>query len=189
MLSKILDKISNELNLEDFTRLNLVKRSVPAKELLVDPNKNFRSIYFIEKGVIRKFYISNSGKEHTTTFCFEGGFASPVIDIYLNRNPSFYIEALTDVIIHEFSYDEFKSILNELGLVDKVLSKLFVSLCIEMEEREKMLLTLDAIEKVKWFYSNMPNTVEDIPKNIISTYLDMDPSTFSRALKKLEKWP
>ena len=88
----------------------LVIDELPKKELLLRQGQRSDRVYFIKSGLVRSFYIDDTGAERTGWFMKERDvITSP--RSFFNREPSNeYIETLEPTIVGSISYDEWESL-------------------------------------------------------------------------------
>jgi CRP/FNR family transcriptional regulator, anaerobic regulatory protein len=70
-------------------------------------------IYYIEKGLARVYYFTESGKEITQWFFAENNFLTAVDSFYHHKPTSVYCELLEDSVIYSIKYSEMEAMLDE----------------------------------------------------------------------------
>ncbi len=95
----------------------LVRKELPKGDFLFRQGEICQEIYFVEKGLLRNFYYSNSGKEVTAWFFAENSFLT-AIDSFFYQNPTRdNCEALEDTVVYAFSSSDLEGLLkNRAGL-------------------------------------------------------------------------
>ncbi len=89
--------------LQEYLLSNLKTKSIPKKDYLLKAKQICKNIYFIEKGLVRCFYVEEE-KEVCSWFIKEGDIIISVESFY-SQTPSYEsIQALEDCIIHYILY-------------------------------------------------------------------------------------
>jgi CRP-like cAMP-binding protein len=183
----ILDQIAQKLELPAKTlkgaSLNVGHLQLQKGHYFVQEGEKTDQVGFLVEGLMRKFYPVSSGKDITLNLIFPGGFVAPYSD-QLRDLPSFLsIQALEKCHVAVLSF----AALMALSLKDPEWSlarmKVAESLFLEKEERESSLLSLSAKERLVGFINRHPDKWKSIPKQVIASYLGINPSTLSRVYK------
>lgn len=159
-----------------FEALNLESRS-----MLLSEGQVAGFIGFIVKGIIRSYEYSDTGNDTTKFFFRENQFITN-LDSYANAVPSkFYIETVTCctlLIIKKedtLRFSEWPEIFN--NLVQKTL--------VQKIKTQQTLRNSDAKEKYKNFLHDNGDIVNQVPLQLIASYLGITPQSLSRIRRKL----
>ena len=127
-------------------------------------------VYHVRSGLLRSYYIDNSGKEHIFMFAPERWTIAD------NRGPErpaeLYIDAIEDSVLEVFD----KIIKEEEKNIGKFITRLTV-----LQTRVIMLLSTSAIDRYNHFLSTYPDIVQRVPQRMIASYLGVNPETLSAA--------
>lgn len=164
----------------------LSERTFEKKDYLVRAGDVVDNFYFINTGLVRFFYCTESGKEFNKHFAMENGFAGSFHSLTLQEPCSFFIQALerTETIILP------NRLLNELYdrhvCWERFGRKMAEHLVIIKEAREKELL-LDPLEiRYRRFLKEFPGLVDRIPQYHIASYLGVTDVALSRIRQKIK---
>lgn len=142
---------------------------------------------FLEKGVLRVFYLSND-KEHTSYFNVEN--RNPFVAAFtsfIQQEPSHEgIVALEDCTIHTLPYSilqELYSTFPDMERLGRILAEQNYLLAIE---RIQELQHQQADYKYNKFLHLYPGLINRIPHHYISSYLGVTPESLSRVRKKTQ---
>jgi len=163
--------------LEPFLQVKKVKK----KELLLMDGNTCKNIYFIQKGAIKQYYLSE-GKEFIQNFFFEGKMASHFNSFLSQTTSDCYLEALEDCHVLVLSYHNFQKICVKHPEFNENLA---VSMAKMNTNRINLLLLTDALLRYKKLLSDEPNLLQRVPQYMVASYLGMTPETLSRIRKKL----
>lgn len=175
-------KISKEgvKELKDNFRLNKVKKGA----LLLSYGQICKEIYFVTKGCLRLYYISD-GVEITVWFSFEDNSAIELSSFLSGEPTEYFIEAIED---SEFlSLD--KSVLLKLYAnypeMERVVRSFWEDVILNLLQRFSALQKDTAEER----YLNLvkqPNYLQRIPQKYLASYIGVTPTSLSRIRRKLK---
>lgn len=144
-----------------------------------------REIGFLEKGIVRAFYINEAGKEYNKTFFtapnFIGSYAS-IITGLPNRLPQ---QALTKCIVWKFSIIDLERLTEKYPEIEKLRRRMAEYLFLRNEKRELEIALLDAQDRYLILLNEFPDIETFVPQYHIATYLGISPTQLSRIRKKL----
>lgn len=161
----------------------LFVKKVKKKETLHNEGGVCKTIYFVRKGAVKQYYLSD-GKEFIQNFFFEGNMAS-LFDSFLTQTPSnSYLEALEGSELWVLSYHNYLKIREASPEFNMQLT-----LCMSKmnTHRVNLLLLSDAMLRYQKFLSEEPQISQRVPQYMIASYLGMTPETLSRIRKKMTK--
>lgn len=158
----------------------MTERQRKKGEVLVRVGEVHQSVYFIESGAIRSYYINNDGKEVTLWFGFEGDVAVSLANI-IHLEPSVEnIELLEDAVILELN----RSKLLELYATNIELAnfgrKLAEQALLEMEDQILSIQFTDAKTRYLSLINKFPHILQRVKLGHISSYLGITQVTLSR---------
>ncbi len=158
-------------------------RKVEKKETLLIAGDTCKNIYFVRKGAVKQYYITED-KEFIQNFFFEGNMAC-MFDSFLTQAPTnSYLEALEGSEFWVLSYHNFQKICEASPEFNQQLA-----LCMSKmnNHRVNLLLLSDAMLRYQKFLNEEPMIQQRVPQYMIASYLGMTPETLSRIRKKLTK--
>src|SRR4051794_14705928 len=91
--------------LKEFLLLHLKSKEVRKKELILKAGHICQHIYFIERGLLRCFYLNND-QEVCSWFMKEGDVIASVESFFEQKESYEYIQALEDSILHYISFKD-----------------------------------------------------------------------------------
>ena len=160
-------------------------KNVPANTLLINLGEVPSKYFFLQNGVIRSFYSSESGKTYNRRIYTSYTFAAPIID-FLKKEPSrLTFETLTESTLFETRFDSFFALCNEDKYIDKLYSKILEQHIIKYEEHYRDIILLNATERYLKLRKQIPNIDQLIPQYQIASYINVTPVQLSRIRKSL----
>jgi CRP/FNR family transcriptional regulator, anaerobic regulatory protein len=144
-------------------------------------------VSIIAKGLLRSYYINDTGKEITSRFMDEGSIVTSWMSFYSRTPGNEFIEAMEDSTLLCLEYDSLQQLYNtcpEFNIIGRkqVEHAFFLS-----EQRTQMLRMRRAEDKYRLFFENHPNLLKRIPLKYVATYLGMTEETFSRVRSKFHR--
>lgn len=169
----------------DILKDKLVRKEFRAKSTIIDQGKKVDSIYFINKGLLRTYYLLN-GKEINTYFACDKQFITSYSG-FISQTPSIeYLEAIEDSSVYSISF----ATLTELYKADAKFEKLGRILAEKnylcVIDRTRKMQTLTAKQKYLDFIENYDNKiVQRVPQHLIASYIGIAPESLSRIRKQI----
>jgi CRP/FNR family transcriptional regulator, anaerobic regulatory protein len=171
------DKI---LILKNYIRCFNVKKS----EFLLKEGQVCRSMYFVEKGCLRMFFINKKSTEQITQFAIENWWLSDYFSI-MDENPTdYYIQAIENseiLEINKLSYDE---LLIEIPQLEKYFRIIMQKAVAASQHRAKLQYQMSKEEFYQHFITSFPEFIQRVPQYMIASYLGLTPEYVSELRKK-----
>lgn len=179
-----IDKITHLIeNLDEDTLLSLEavsKSKVFSKgDYLLKAESVCSKSYWVESGIIRKFYLHND-KEITTEFYFKDDLATSYDSYTLQKPSREYIQALTETIVNVTDYKDFqhiKKIHPQLKELDFLMTEYYA---LWLEEKVFELHTQNATQRYQTLLTKSPHIIQQVQLTQIASYLNVSLETLSR---------
>lgn len=140
--------------------------------------------FFIEKGIVRKFYLTEDGKEITTDLCFADDLVVS-FQSYTLQTPSLeFIQAIenTQVTVTDHKkFQQLKTSFPKLLELDLMMTEYYA---MWLENRLHRFRTLDATERYRELIAEHPHFVRNVQLTYIASYLGISLETLSRIRAK-----
>jgi len=156
-----------------------------AKEFFIKENETCREIAFVNKGVLRMYYLSPEGKEINTMFFFENDFATSFQSLLLQQPGRYFIQALTDCELITVAYPTLQNAYEQSHLWNKFGRIIAEKSYVISEKRIESLLFYNAEERYLNLVKTYPRVFEQVPLYHIASYLGIERESLSRLRKKL----
>jgi CRP-like cAMP-binding protein len=163
------------------------QRLIPQDYFYISEGQIFKSIFFIKKGILRSYCITENGDEKTILFAAEGMCYGVVDSIYFNRGSVRYWQALEDTELIELDFEQ----ILKLSTNDPEL--------LSMRVHFLELLLIDAVQRLESFVRDSSekryldlmeqrkDLVKRIPDKYIASYIGVTPVTLSRIRSRIAK--
>jgi CRP/FNR family transcriptional regulator, anaerobic regulatory protein len=157
----------------------LKTRTLHRKELLLRARHICQNIYFIERGLLRCFYMKE-GHEVCSWFMQEGDVIVSVASFY-HQKPSYeYIQAIEESTLHYIGYQELQAIYRnfpEFNFVGRVLTEKYYLLS---EQRLYSMRMQRAPERIDFLLQHQPELFLRVPAKYIASFLGITEVTMSK---------
>jgi len=163
----------------------LLIRDVPKSYTLVDIGDISREVFFINKGCMRFYYLTEAGNE-ITGFIFQENMFAGSHESFFSQVPSIQVlETLEECELIVLSYESLHKLYETVPKMNVFIRKLFEQ---RMSNAQKVVASL-IIHKPEERYSSMldlyPELVNRIPQQVLATYLGITPVSLSRIRKRI----
>lgn len=165
----------------------LTVRDIPKHFTLVDLGEVAREVYFINKGLLRFYYITDDGQE-VTGFIFQENMFAGSHESFFSKIPSIQIlESLEDSELLVISYDQLQQLYATIPNMNTFGRKL---LEMRMAFAQKVVASL-IINKPQDRYTSYqalhPGLESRIPQHILASYMGITPVSLSRIRSRIAK--
>ena len=165
---------------KEHIKSHLILRDVPKNHTLVDFGEIAREVYFINKGILRFYYITNEGNE-VTGFIFQENMMAGSHESFFSQVPSIQVlETLEPsellVLSHEHLQDLYTAIPKMNVFVRKLLEQ-------RMAHAQKVLASLiiqKPADRYRAYQELHPGLENRIPQHILATFMGITPVSLSR---------
>ncbi len=156
---------------------------VPVKyqkgETILPEGEVCRSLYFVDKGMVRQYYYKNS-KDVTEHFSFEGRIVF-CIESFLTQTPShIIIEALENSTLYMIPYDKLNELMRTNSEMEMLYRKILEHVAISSQQHADSQRFENASERYERLLREKPEIVLRAPMVHIASFLQMTPETLSR---------
>jgi CRP-like cAMP-binding protein len=159
-------------------------KSVKRNAVLLTAGDVCRELYFVNKGCIRTYYISQEGKERTRYLAFDG-IIGTALSSFISNNQSFeFVDALEDSELLCISRANFYKLVDDIPEWARFYCKLLEFAYSYQNKRIETLVTLNAKQRYDDILKNHPEYIQRLPNHILASYLDMSQETLSRLKSK-----
>ncbi len=160
-----------------------LKKTFKKGDFLLRQDEVCKKSYWIEKGIVRKYYL-NDGKEITTELYFDNDIAVSFESYCLQKPSREFIQALTDTTISQTDFVAFqqaKQRFPKLVTLDLMMTEYYA---MWLEDRLFQFHTMDATHRYRKLITENPHIVQTVPLTFIASYLGVSLETLSRIRAK-----
>jgi CRP-like cAMP-binding protein len=139
-----------------------------------------QSVYFLQEGLLKAYYLSEEGKENIKSFIQPGELIGSLAAAYLKKECSFSVVCLEPSVVTEFEFDTlFAATKDDLELASAMVEHL-LDFSMKKERREKEFLTESAEERYRMLLDRSPELFDKVTQKDIARYLGITPVALSR---------
>jgi CRP-like cAMP-binding protein len=180
LLSSALNDYVN-FTYEEITMLQKVTavRHFKKKEIILAFGEKETYISCVAKGLVRK-HIMCGERSISTEFAAEGGVVCSNSS-FGNKLPSEYcIEAIEPTTLISFTLEALEWLYKQSPVFFEFGKIIVAHSLLKCEEREIMLMKYDAQKRFNYFMETKTGLFLRLPQNMIASYLNIQPETFSK---------
>lgn len=159
---------------------HLKPKSLTRQEVLVDLGDVAKQAYFIIKGCVRFYYITEDGKE-ITGFVFTENMFTSAHTSFFNQLPSNQVlETIEPCEVLTLSFSALNELYQTVPNTNVLVRKIFQERFTYAQKVVESLISLKPEERYQNLLKERPDLVSRIPQNILATYLGITPVSLSR---------
>ena len=161
---------------------SFLKKEYKKGEFLLEQGKRADKVFFIEKGLVRMYFINENGNEVNTYFASDESFITS-FSSFINQHSSVeFIKAEKETFVYSLNYSDFETN-NDFMIKFRTLFVEQNLVCVK--NRLDLLQTSNAKEKYEHFIKNTnKKIINGIPLYHIASYLGITAESLSRLRKK-----
>lgn len=175
-----------ELNDSEIPLLEKKVRVVNLKknEYLLKEGQVCKSLYFVEKGCLRMFFVHKKATEQVTQFAIENWWLSDYFS-FTDRIPTDYcIQSIEKSEILAIDNTVFETLLKEIPPLEKYFRIIMQKAVIASQHRAKLQYQMSKEEFYQHFVTSFPEFNQRVPQYMIASYLGLTPEYVSELRKK-----
>jgi len=154
------------------------------KENLLTEGKVCRSNYFVEKGLLRMFFINNSGVEQTIQFALEGWWIADYASFESRRPSDFYIQAVEISDVWSLDCDAQEALLRAYPCMERYFRLVHQRAHAAAQFRVRVLYDMTREELYFHFADKYPDFVQRVPQYLLASFLGFSPEYLSEIRRK-----
>jgi CRP-like cAMP-binding protein len=163
---------------------NFKSFTIPKGRVLVDLGQVSPSLYFIEKGVMRTYYLRGS-EDITSLLVSDGDVVCIAESFFLQKLSREVLETLEDTTVYSISYEVYRRLIAEDVHMAGLAVKLLEQHLINFTDKVKVFKYLSVEQRIEYYINHPSSVFRRIPDHYIATYLGTTGATFSRSLKAI----
>lgn len=172
-------------NFEEFRKITFIKE-VEKGEVLQDNYSCAKYIYFICKGILRTYFLSEDGTIYTKNLFSENYFSASKVSLITQEDSYLNIEALENSTLIYIDFAKYKNLVDTKDAFKTFyINYLEKNWIIVKEKNEISLILDDATTRYQKFIQNNPNIETRIALHHIANHLGITPTQLSRIRKSL----
>lgn len=142
---------------------------------------------FINRGLLRAYYLDEQGHERIVQFALEGWWIGDMASFFSGLPATLTIEAMEDSELFQIDRNDFDSLLATVPKFERFFRILLTNAYIAHQRRVLSHLTGSAEDRYRELQTKYPAFEQRIPLRHIASYLGVTPEFLSRMRKRLAK--
>lgn len=158
--------------------------NVKKKANLLVAGDTCNQTFFVSKGLLRKFFISDKGVENTTEFALENWWLTDVLSFTNRHSSEFYIQAVENAEVLSLSRENYRRLLHQHPAMEKYFRCIFEKAYGAAQMRIKYQYDFSREELYHHFRLRYPEFLQRVPQYLIASYLGFTPEYLSEIRRK-----
>lgn len=154
-------------------------------EFFVRDGEYAQHIGFLNKGIVRAFFLNQEGKEYTKQFFMDSSIIGAYTSLLTKKPNKIAQQALTDCEILIANFNEIEQRYSKFHDLERLGRKIAEYYFLEKEQKELEMALLDADKRYLILREKFPTIETIIPQYHIASYLGISPTQLSRIRRKL----
>jgi len=164
-----------------FFKISEVKK----KENLMLEGEICRSMFFVLKGCLRKFFVNEKGVEQTTEFAIENWWITDTFAFERKSKSEFCIQAVENSTILVINLPDQQLLLQTHPVMERYFRMIYQRAYAASEKRVRYLYEMSREELYVHFSTCYPEFIQRIPQYLIASFLGFTPEYLSEIRSKL----
>ena len=173
---------------EESIKTFFVPLLIKKKQVLIEKNTVCNKLFFVNKGLLRTYYIDINGNEFTRRIAWENGFLTNMSSFRKNgieNNETIEcIENAEILQITKIDLDKLLSLSADLTKIYQIILEKYMAINIRPYQH---LSSSSSLEKLIYFNENYPLLKSRITDTILASFLSISRKTLIRTKKQLIK--
>ena len=163
----------------------LTQRIFDKNQLLFEAGEPVTDFFFIIKGLVRFFYLTEEGKEFNKAFAMENEFAGSFSAMIFDAPCRYYVQALEKTVALVLPIRLIKDVYDRHPAWERVGRRHAESVAVKKEIREGEFLLDSAETRYRRLLSDCPKLVDRVQQYHIASYLGITDVALSRIRNKI----
>ncbi len=160
----------------------LFSKKVKKKELLLKEGEVNDRMFYVQKGLLRVYFINEDGKEINTWFVKEGEFVYACHSFHYQIPSEEYIEAMEDCVIMTIKKETWLLLLrNNHKLALFTVNELMANIA-EFATQASVLRLMTGEKKYEYLKTHKSDILERISQKHLASYLGVDTTYLSKII-------
>ncbi len=160
-------------------------RDYREKDHVVDVDEPFDRLFFVNRGLLRIYYLSADGREFNKSFITENMFAGSFSAFRGQSRAVCGVQALEETQLLAAKYRDFAAFYDRHPVFDRLGRLVLEWLLVRKEQREQSFLLGSAKDRFLDFAAHAPELVGRVPQYHLASYLGIAEVSLSRLKRGL----
>jgi len=167
----------------DFFCSLLQKEEFKKKQYVLKAGSICHSKYFIAQGLVRAFYIDDSGTEKVVQFGIENWWVTNMDSFVDQKASSVNIQALEKTTTFSVTKEKLEMAFNKSPKFERLFRLITEKWLIAQQRNSQFYMKANSKERYYNLVNSIPDFVQRVPQYMIASYLDITPEYLSELRK------
>ena len=171
-------------NLSETEKQNIKKSftllQVKKKQILIEKNTPCNKLFFVNRGLLRAYYINDKGKEITRMVAWKKRFITNIgsfKNLSINNET---IECIKDGEVLSINREDFNNLMKSSPNLKSIYADILEEYTALHIKRFEVLNTFDLENKFLHLKQDFPNLIKELNDTLLASFLGMNRETFAR---------
>lgn len=157
--------------------------SVKKRENLLIEGQTCKSLYFVEQGCLRLYFVDDKGVEQITQFAIENWWLTDYSSFNAQSASQFYIQSIENSVLYTIEHHLQEQLFKELPQLERYFRLIAEKAYAATQIRIKYLYDFSKVEQLQHFSTKFPEFIQRIPQYMLASYLGFTPEYLSEIRK------
>lgn len=174
-----------ELNESEVNALltHIKPQKLKKKDYLLKEGDVCKSLYFIEKGCLRMFFINDKGSEQITQFAIENWWIADYMSFGSQTPSQFYIQAIENAEVFSLDHLVQDQLFKEIPQLERYFRLIIQRAYAAAQVKVKYDHDFSKEQRYQHFMFKFPGFAQRIPQYMLASYLGFTPEYLSEIRK------
>jgi len=158
--------------------------SCKKKAILLKEGDPCRMNYFVLKGCLRMYFITEKGVEHTMQFALENWWINDYMAFSAQKSSTFYIQAVEASEVLTIDFANLEKLYLEVPVTERYFRLIYQKAAAASQQKTKFFQDLSKEELYQQFNANFPEFMQRVPQYLVASYLGLTPEYVSEIRRK-----
>lgn len=159
--------------------------TISKKEIIISPGHISYDFFYIYKGVVRGYFISESGEE-ITVFIDDDGFFVAAPESVFNLAPTkYYFETIVETKLFKFDFRQLEELANENKNILRFYLNGLKNIIRVLVNRLEGFVSNNPEQRFLSLYESRPLVIRTAHKKEIASFLGISPNSLSRIIARI----
>lgn len=150
------------------------------KSFLLKEEQVCHALYFVDKGCLRNFFLTDKGVEHTTQFALENWWLTDFLAFEQEAPSNFFVQAVENSSVYSITKIKQDELLMKLPKLERYFRLILQRAYGAYQLRIKYLYSQSGEERYHHFNNLFPEFVQRVPQYMLASYLGFTPEFLSK---------
>jgi CRP-like cAMP-binding protein len=155
-------------------------QSIARKGFLLTERQVCSASYFVLRGCLRTYFVSEKGTEHIIQFSIENWWVADYTSLDTRTPSAYYIQAIEPTEVVVFGQQVQEEVLRKLPKLERYFRLILQRVAAAAQFRVKYLFDLSGEARYHHIHAMLPAFVQRVPQYMLASYLGVTPEFLSK---------